>query len=116
MLCYFRFGQAKQHILPSLNKNGVAFDVRPLSVGDFVWIAQEKGGMYLNSLRGEARAAFESLKDMCACMRCIKDDNRLSENDEEDSEKLFFQFSNIESAVLPILPSTSVVNYTLSLL
>ena len=116
MLCYFRFGQAKQHILPSLNKNGVAFDVRPLSVGDFVWIAQEKGGMYLNSLRGEARVAFESLKDMCACMRCIKGDNRLSENDEEDSEKVLFQFSNIESAVLPILPSTSVVNYTLSLL
>ena len=40
-----RFGNAKQHILPGLTKNGVRFDVRPLSVGDFVWIAKEKYGM-----------------------------------------------------------------------
>ena len=41
-----RFGNAKQHILPGLTKNGVRFDVRPLSVGDFVWIAKEKYGMW----------------------------------------------------------------------
>ncbi|XP_067939786.1 crossover junction endonuclease MUS81-like [Watersipora subatra] len=41
---HFGFGRAKQLMLPCLNKNAVKFDVRPLNVGDFVWIAQEKYG------------------------------------------------------------------------
>ncbi|KAF6024016.1 MUS81 [Bugula neritina] len=41
---HFGLGNAKQYILPALVSNKVTFDVRPLSVGDFVWIAREKGG------------------------------------------------------------------------
>ena len=33
----------KQTLLPELHKHGIAFEVRPLNVGDFLWVAREKG-------------------------------------------------------------------------